>query len=190
MMNDKDELKKNRIMGLRLSEKLYKLLVQKSEEFEMSKSEVLRLSFEFFRSNTELVKDYNRVIIPATLLNSLFEMASIEKLEEVAFINAKMIVNYGRVMCFETGLKFNIQNFLKYARKMLSRNNLGFFTKLNFRMDSNKKVQLIGLHDINENFSHYLIYFFKYVMKVFSYSTTEESFTIGEKSIEIEFRPV
>ena len=54
MMNDKEELKKKRIMGLRLSEKLYELLVQKSEEFEMSKSEVLRLSFEFFAEALQL----------------------------------------------------------------------------------------------------------------------------------------
>ncbi len=188
MMIEKEELKKKHVMGLRLSDRLHKLLAQKSEEFEMPKSEVLRLSFEFFISTTELVKDYNMVIIPTTLLNSLFEMTSIEKLEEIAFIDAKMIINYGRVMCFETGLKFNIENFLKYARKMLSRNNLGFFTKLNFRMDSNKKVHLFGLHDINENFSHYLIYLFKYVMKAFSYTAIEESFTMGEKSIEIEFR--
>ena len=188
MMKDKEELKKKRIMGLRLSDRLHKLLAQKSEEFEMPKSEVLRLSFEFFSFTTELVKDYNMVIVPRTLLNSLFETMSIEKLEEIAFIDAKMIINYGRVLCFETGLKFNAENFLKYARKMLSRNNLGFFTKLNFRMDSDKKVHLFGLHDFNENFTHYLIYLFKYVMKEFSYTVIEESFTIGEKSIEIEFR--
>ena len=188
MMIEKEEFKKERLMGIRLSEKLYELLSQKSEEFEMSKSEVLRLSFEFFNFTTEMVKDYNMIMVPRTLLNSLFEMTPIEKLEEIAFIDANMIINSGKALCFETGLKFTIENFMKYAKKMLSRNNLGFFNRINFRMDSDKRVKLIGLHDLNENLSQYLIYLFKYVMKVFGYSVIEESLTVGEKSIEMEFR--
>jgi hypothetical protein len=189
-MSEKEDLKKQRVMGIRLSERLHELLTQKSEEFEMSKSEILRLSFEFFRFTTELVKDYSMVIVPGTLLSTLFEMASIEKLEETAFLNAKMITNNGKIFCLETGMKFNIESFMKYARKMMSRNTLGFFTKLNFRMESNKSVHLIGLHDINLNFSHYLVYLFKHMMKTFNYTAIVKTIAVGEKSIEIEFRRI
>ncbi|MFW9829566.1 MAG: hypothetical protein ACFFEY_18475 [Candidatus Thorarchaeota archaeon] len=46
-------------------------------------------------------------------------------MEEIVFVNAKMIMNNGKIFCFETGLKFNVENFLKYARKMMSRSNNG-----------------------------------------------------------------
>lgn len=187
-MSKDDHLKKTRVMGLRLSERLYELLTQKSEEFNMSKSEILRLSFEIFRLTTGLIKDYHVIIVAEELLTSLFEMASVEKLEEAAYINAKIVINESKILCFEMGLKFNLENFMKIGKKLMSRDTLGFFTKLNFRTDSNKHVHLIGLHEINEPFSQYLISTFKHIMKTFNYIAIEQ--TIGEKSIEIEFRRV
>lgn len=179
---------KKKLIGLRLSEeiilKLETIAHNNNQTVNsVAKNAILEWLEIFFR-----IRQQGMIILGKPIPSELLETIDIETLKSMAEATAKRKVDFFQFILGKHLSKETLDDFIKYTPKILGNNGLMWFDHIEV-MREEKSIHFRGIHNIGENWSRFLIYFFNYLMKqYFNLESVDKNVRYTEKSLYIEYK--
>ena len=177
-----------KLIGLRLSEKnIHKLEVIAHNNNQTVNSVAKNAILEWLEIISR-VRQQGMIILGKPLTSELFETMDIENLKSMAEATAKRKVDFFQFILGKHLNKETLDDFIKYTPKILGANGLMWFDHIEV-MREEKSLHFKGIHNIGENWSRFLIYFFNYLMKqYFNMELVDKNVRYTKKSLYIEYK--
>ncbi|MFX1366703.1 MAG: hypothetical protein ACFFCE_06250 [Promethearchaeota archaeon] len=189
-MEKKSEKKRSHTMGLRMDDDTFVLLEKFSQQMDIKKSTLLKLTFKLWTNIRLAIQEQSMILISKTLFIQLINNCPKEILLELAKMDAEKILNRLQLHLIDDGLDFSIENFIDYFTQLFSEKGVGWFNRLQYKIQSENKVIVYGNHTLN----HKLSMFFRELMITllengFNYRIIKSPNEISDTTISLKFKP-
>ena len=181
----------SKTIGIRVDEELDAELEDLSESMNLKKSQLLKHAFTEWKRTREGIQGHNMMLVDSVLVAALFENLSTKEIQKVAEFMSDHVVSLIRIRQIEKDQQDETaEDFLEHFSVIISSQHFGWFTNINYSMDSDGILSLYGFHTLNTNYSHYAVTLLRMVLnKFFNYTLMEDQVIVTDTSFILKMKP-
>jgi len=178
-------------IAIRIDEEIRELIETLSVSMNLNQSQLLRKAFKQWARTRKGVIGQDIMICDRLLVSCLFEKLDDEEITEIAEETSEQIVSKIRIKRIEENIvNESIKDFLKNFTNLVGPKNLGWFSKINYDIEEDKKIVIYALHSANENYSKYSVELISNILsELYDFQINNDTKRVTDNSIIIEFNP-
>lgn len=158
---------------------------------QLKKSQLFRKAFNEWAKTRENIVGQNMMLCDSLLLTILFEQLDDDEIRHIAEIMSDHVVSKIRIRQIEKHIVHeSIPEFLRDFTTLVSSQHFGWFSKINFSYDPDKKITIYGFHSLNTQYSKYAVQLLSLILlKTHSYESLLGTHNVTDNSFILELVP-